>query len=118
MPNGKGSLECSYCVNYRGNWQGYDAAYERGVCTFHDAELPDTTAEWLHRICAAFSPNEFYFKDNPVFELEGSSKRITVEERFSWFERHLEQNVLYGFHYNDPGSANEILEFDPERTRQ
>jgi hypothetical protein len=112
MPNGKGSLECCYCIHYRGEWQGYDAAYEQGFCAYHKANLPATN--WEHRICVNFSPNEYYFRDNPVFELDGISKRISAEERFSWFDIPLQQNVLYGFSYNNPRSVKELLKFDAE----
>jgi hypothetical protein len=116
MPNGKGSLECCYCIHYRGEWQGYDAAYEQGFCEYHKSALPSTTINWEHRICSNFSPNEYYFRDNPIFELHDMSKRITVEERFSWFDTTLQPNVLYTFHYNNPRNVKEILKFNEEST--
>jgi hypothetical protein len=112
MPNGKGSLECCYCVQYRGEWQGYDAAYEPGFCKFHRANLPATNG--YHRICSNFSPNEYYLHDNPVFEVEGIAKRISAEERFSWFDTWLEPNVLYVFSYNDPRKVQGLLKFGGE----
>ena len=42
MPNGKGSLECCYCVHWQGEYQGYDGAYEEGFCGFHQNTLPST----------------------------------------------------------------------------
>ena len=112
MPNGKGSLECCYCIYYCGEWQGYDAAHEQGFCEFHRANLPATN--WEHRLCSNFSPNEYYFRDNPIFEMEGKSKRISAEERFSWFDIQLQPNVLYVFSYNDPRSIKELLKFGGE----
>jgi hypothetical protein len=109
MPNGKGTLECCYCIHYKGQWSGYDAAHEPGLCTYHNTALPGTTETHQNRICCNFSPNENYNKDNPEFQSEGGLKRITSEERFSWFDRKLRRGILYCFSYNDPQSITEMV---------
>ena len=74
MPNGKGALECCYCIHYKGQWSGYDAAHEPGFCTYHNAALPGTTDTHLNRICCNFSSNDDYDKHNPLFESDGRLK--------------------------------------------
>lgn len=109
MPNGKGSLECCCCIHYEGQWVGYDAYLEQGRCNYHKATLPSTTQTHGNRICSDFSPNEHYYAHNPLFEIRGVIKRITAEERLSWFGKILEPGMLYVFHYNDPPSVREFL---------
>ncbi len=112
MPNGKGSLECCCCVHYQGEWTGYDAFGELGWCNYHKAELP---ASLSNRICSNFSADENYYRYNSVFEFDGVKKRITPEERFSWFSIDLTFGILYTFNYHDPKSIREILKFNKEK---
>src|ERR1051325_1280967 len=98
MPNGKGSLECCYCVSWRGEYQGYDGAYEAGFCEHHGVLLPSTISDWGHRICTDFRPNEYFKRDS----------RISAEERFAWFGTHLKPKVLYVFSYNSPPDIREL----------
>lgn len=99
MPNGKGSLECCYCVHWQGEHQGYDGAYEEGFCGFHRSALPSTVNTWMHRICSKFEPNAFFVKD---------TRTVSLEERFAWFGRKLKDGILYGFSYNQPDKVEEI----------
>ena len=109
MPNGKGALECCYCIHYKGQWSGYDAAHEPGFCTYHNAALPGTTDTHLNRICCNFSSNDDYDNHNPLFESDGRLKRITPEVRFSWFKTPLKAGMLYVFSYNVPASLKEFV---------
>ena len=99
MPNGKGSLECCYCIHWRGAYRGCDGAYEEGFCAYHQSTLPSTLSSWGHRVCSEFKPDLSYEKDSPF---------ISAEERFSWFGKRLEEGILYCFHYNQPFSIEEI----------
>jgi hypothetical protein len=99
MPNGKGSLECCYCVHWQGEYQGYDGAYEEGFCGFHQTTLPSTESTWTHRICSKFEPNTFFVKD---------TRDISLAMRFGWFGIKLEDGVLYGFSYNQPDKIQKI----------
>jgi len=99
MPNGKGSLECCYCIHWRGAYRGYDGAYEEGFCAYHNSELPSTLSSWGHRICSTFEPDSSYERDSPS---------ISVEERFTWFGMKLADGILYVFHYNQPYVIEEI----------
>ena len=101
MPNGKGSLECCYCVHWRGEHQGYAGAYAEGFCAHHDAPVPSTLPKWGHRVCSEFSPNDFFKRD---------SSRISVEERFARFGIKLKPGILYVFGYNTPKEIKELVE--------
>ena len=92
MPNGKGQIDCCYCVNFQSEFEGSDAMYEKGFCKFHQSEIPSTLPEWNHRICVDFSANRFF---------EKYLRYNSLDERFEWFEEDLEKNILYEFHYND-----------------
>jgi hypothetical protein len=100
MPNGKGSLECCYCIHWRGEWQGYDGAYEAGFCDQHKVKIPSTLEHWGHRVCHDFSPNKSFEKDSP----------ISVEERFSWFTTELKHGILYEFNYSSPREVKELMD--------
>lgn len=92
MPNGKGQIDCCYCVHFEGKYEGSDAMYDEGFCKFHKSEIPSTLPEWNHRICSDFEANKFfekYLQYNPL------------EQRFEWFGIELEKNVLYEFPYHD-----------------
>lgn len=91
MPNGRGQIDCCYCIHYQGEYEGADALYEQGLCKFHNAEIPSTLPKWNHRICIDFEANKFFDR-----YLQYNS----LEQRFSWFGRELEKNVLYEFPYN------------------
>jgi hypothetical protein len=98
MPNGKGSLDCSYCVHFAG--QGYpDGHGEERLCRFHETLLPKAKLSDNNRICGNFEPTELYFVHNP------SRQFITVARRWAWFGIDLEPGILYEFGYNTP---NEI----------
>ena len=95
MPNGKGSLDCSYCVHFDGT--GYpDGHAEERYCRFHQAMLPKPKDATNNRICCHFEPNEAYQRDNP------SRKFNTVARRFAWFGTNMEPGVLFEFGYNTP----------------
>lgn len=98
MPNGKGSLECCYCLHWGGAYQGYDGAYEVGYCKHHQVSLPSTLPEWGHRVCSDFMPNKFFEHDS----------NISAEERFSWFGLKLRVEMLYVFNYNAPPQIREL----------
>ena len=93
MPNGRGQIDCCYCVHFESVYEGANAMYEEGYCKFHKTEIPSTLPSWNHRICIDIEPNKFfekYLQYNPL------------EQRFGWFGKELEKNVLYEFYYNNP----------------
>jgi hypothetical protein len=88
MPNGKGSLDCCYCIHFRGNWSHTEAR-----CEFHDAVLPATD---LNRICCHFVATDEYALH------QGAPDTIPPARRFTWFREDFEPGVLYEFQYNNP----------------
>lgn len=102
MPNGKGHLDCCYCVNFESEYLGADAMYEKGFCRFYKSEIPSALPEWINRICSDFVANEYFEK-----YLQYNS----MEERLSWFESELEPNFLYGFSYNAPNLIKILKDF-------
>jgi hypothetical protein len=80
-------------------------------CEFHKTTLPLVESD--HRICINFGPTEDYYRDNPILEVDGITKRCCEpEERFSWFETTLKPNILYAFPYNHPPGVKELMRLD------
>jgi len=95
MPNGKGSLDCSYCVHF--DALGYpDGHGEERLCRFHQTVLPKAKKDYHNRICGNFEPSELYYAHNP------SRQFFTLARRFAWFGIDFEPGVLYEFSYNHP----------------
>lgn len=115
MPNGKGALDCCYCEYFRSDsgYRGYDAVYEPGTCDFHERRLPSTEEHWGHRICIFFRATQEYYDHNSRHEHEGRYRQCSPQQRFLWFERTLDEDLLYEFRYNDPpGSLKELTRID------
>src|SRR6266446_7391128 len=99
MPNGKGSLDCSYCIHFDGT--GYpDGHAEERLCRFHQTVLPKPKVEYHNRICGNFKPNELCFAHNP------SRQFFPLARRFAWFSTDLDPGVLYEFCYNTPSAIS------------
>lgn len=73
MANGKGHLDCCYCIHWQGEYEGYDAAYEKGFCGLFKSEIPETLPSWTHRICIDFKPAESF---------KFYSEMVSLEEQF------------------------------------
>ena len=121
MPNGKGSLECSYCLH----WQALDGdrghfyAYQDGRCTLHNVGIPGSLPEWIHRVCTDFSPSDEFAADNHVGEFSPSRDvGEVVAWRLSWLGADIEPDTLYGFHYNDPSNRWVIKALPPARRNE
>jgi len=97
MPNGKGSLDCCYCVHF--DAKGYpDGHGAERFCHFHQSVVPKAKTESNNRLCGNFEPSEVYYADNPLRQF------FTLACRFAWFGKDLEPGVLYEFSYNHPPS--------------
>ncbi len=95
MPNGKGSLDCCYCVHFDAN--GYpDGHGAERLCRFHQTVLPKGKVEHHNRICGNFQPDELYYAHNP------NRQFCPLLRKFAWFGIDLEPGVLYEFGYNQP----------------
>ena len=96
MANGKGSLDCCYCVHSHGTRSVYSGP---GECAKHNVCLPTTH---FNIVCVHFEPNEDYWKSN--------SRDTTPVVRFSWFGEKLQAGLLYVFGYNTPERIEERVE--------
>lgn len=95
MPNGKGSLDCCYCVHFDGS--GYpDGHGEERFCSFHQVVLPKAKINYNNRVCCHFEPNQAYHQH------VGLRQFFPLARRFAWFGIDLEPGVLYEFCYNQP----------------
>jgi hypothetical protein len=114
MPNGKGALECSYCLHWRGQVTSeYD--YGPGICDYWSVDLPGTSGG-RHRICGRFVPNLVYERDNRVFIERSGGTHESVKERMSWFGIELKTAMLYDFSYNYPPGLTELMPLTREES--
>lgn len=90
MANGKGSLDCVYCIHFLSPVEGQDH------CGFHGVPLPRPDCEHSNRICCNFEPNEVYFQHNDSL--------FPPARRFAWFGADLKPGALYEFPYNEPSA--------------
>jgi hypothetical protein len=95
MANGKGSLDCVYCANYKKIREGIE------FCSFHDVELPSRTCN--NYVCGNFEASEEYWKTNDRYI---SPPGV----RFSWFCKGIEAGLLYEFPYNSPQNAVTVFD--------
>ena len=93
MPNGKGQLDCCYCIHFESKYEGTDAMYNEGFCKFHEAAIPSLLPIWNHRICKDIELSKHF-----DFHLQFNS----LEKRIESFVIILEENILYEFPYNMP----------------
>gem|GEM_PF-102133 len=94
MGNGRGKLDCSYCLHFQS--EGYpDGFGERRMCLFHEQFLPAARVKHHHRICAHFL-SDMDFKRRCAYD------GMTEARRFAWFGIDLKPGVLYEFGYNNP----------------
>jgi len=100
MPNGKGTIDCHYCVNYENKGKWFPSFGPQGFCHFHKIDLPLPKGVHNNRICCHFEANNDYWLDNP-------GKFCPPARRFAWFGIDLKPGVLYEFGYNDPEGIKE-----------
>jgi hypothetical protein len=120
MPNGRGALECCYCVH----WQAADGksgygpgCLGAGRCSHWKVEIPAAEPPGSHRICADFSPNEDYERHNrPRMEYRGQTTTESVRQRISWFGIDLKPGVLYVFSYNNPPGLRAMMQLTRDET--
>jgi hypothetical protein len=95
MGNGRGKIDCVYCVHFVGNNQ-----HEPAECRFHGAALPRSKE---NRICC-------HFEASALFAQESGARALfaTVARQFGWFGADLEPGILYEFPYNEPTSIKKL----------
>src|SRR5882672_1290920 len=115
MPNGKGFLDCSYCVHWRGLVRPYSPDTGPGVCKLHRARIPEVGID--HRLCTAFRPTKEYrdllkcyiSSDGTVW----SSPLATRLRRLG----PLADGFLYAFPYPMPFATRRVLKFEPPNSK-
>src|SRR5262245_56260568 len=95
MGNGRGKIDCVYCVHFAGSDQHEEARRD-----FHGTRLPPSD---LNRICCHFEANALLADDSGTGGLFAPAAR-----QFGWFAADLEPGVLYEFMYNDPPSVKKL----------
>jgi hypothetical protein len=100
MPNGKGTLNCCYCVHYENSGKFFPSFGIQGFCRFHKKDIPLPKGEYMNRICCHFEANNDYWLDNP-------GKFCPPARIFAWFGIDMKPGALYAFDHDDPKSIKE-----------
>ena len=103
MPNGKGFLDCRYCV-YAYPVEGWPMlSGSRVKCLFHQKELPQPSEAGAHRLCISFQASETYYSESPSTRLFFPPVRL-----FARFGTELEPGVLYEYAYPSAKSIRQL----------
>ena len=115
MPNGKGYMECGYCLHWLDDddrW-GVAACHYEGRCNCWDAIIPENSD---HRFCLDFTPNPYFGEDNGVGRTgeERTAKEIVGDalRGLLQYKPDLQIGVLYAYHPQMPEELYEVMRFD------
>ena len=107
MPNGRGAIDCSYCVYWRGLPRPYSPDTGPGVCVWHRMRIPQFGSE--HRVCRIFKPTTEYRRLISCYvSAEGHVYHWPLAQRMHEFG-FLAFGYLYTFCYNDPPGRNRAM---------
>ena len=98
MPNGKGFIDCRYCV-YAWPSDGHWPVDEKIICLYHQQNLPETRSPGAHRFCINIQPNETWFS-----EYRGLHIFFPFLQQVARFGAELEPGVLYEYEDQCPES--------------
>ena len=117
MPNGKGSLDCCYCLHWsidEEEW-GYGSGRYDGQCNCWDVAIPrSVTSE--HRFCLDFTPSKYFGEDNGAGHPD--EPRSTTElaqgrlKAFMQIKPDMEIGVLYHYPYHEREKITELMRLD------
>ncbi len=69
MPNGRGKIDCIYCVHFDAQFEAKLHLCQGGASLrLHQVLLPKPKDESNNRICGNFSPNGSWYRDKPFLE--------------------------------------------------
>jgi hypothetical protein len=116
MPNGKGFIECSYCVFWRGDRTFVPDNMAIGLCSYHHMRIP--AIPLAERVCAAFKPGYYYRLHNAYsyfwrgryysFSFYHTKRRM--------FPRGLAHGFLYAYSYpNPPRTVRRVMRLSDRR---
>lgn len=93
MPNGKGFLDCRYCVYALPTDNEWPISFDSSIkCLYHQRELPDATEQGAHRFCINVQPNELWYS-----EQGGMHIFFPFLQQAARFGAELEPGLLYEY---------------------
>lgn len=119
MPNGKGQIDCGYCLHWacsEEEW-GYGSGAYDGVCNCWDVAIPRTLTK-QHRFCLDFMPSKYFGEDNGVGHPEEPDKRSTDEiardrlTEYMQLKPGMEIGVLYHYQDHAPDTIAPLMRLD------
>ena len=115
MPNGKGFIDCSYCVHWRGLVRPYSPDTGPGVCKLHRVRIPEVGI--AHRLCTDFQPTKEY-RDllKCYISVDGTVWSSPLAIRLRRLGP-LADGFLYAFPYPNPFAARRVMKFDPSNAK-
>lgn len=110
MPNGKGFVDCSYCVHWRGLVRPYSPDTGPGVCKLHRARIPEAGIG-DHRLCTVFTPTKEYRDLLKSYVLgDGTVWSLPLAARLRQVGR-LADGFLYAFSCTNPFATRRVMKF-------
>lgn len=102
MPNGKGELDCRYCVYARRNDGEWPVLVGSSIrCLFHEQELP--VGEEPYRFCTHFKTNDFWYS-----EQYGMHELFPMFHQIARLGAELEPGMLYSYVPGIPDSLGPL----------
>ncbi len=114
MPNGRGAIDCSYCVHWRGLPRPYSPDTGPGVCVWHRMRIPEFGSD--HRVCRSFKPTTEYRRLISWYvSPEGHVYHRPLAQRMHDFG-FLAFGYLYTFCYNYPPGRKRAMRLTDRMT--
>ena len=108
MPNGRGFIDCSYCVYWRGLPRPYSPDTGPGVCVFHRKRIPELEPG-MHRLCRNFKPTTEYRRLIGWYvSADGHVYHLPLAQRLRAFG-FLAPGYLYTYAYTCPPGRKRVM---------
>jgi hypothetical protein len=111
MPNGRGQIDCSYCLHWsidEEEW-GYASGRYDGQCTCWDVAIPRSLTH-NDKFCLDFTPSKYFGEDNGVGHPEEtrSTEEIALEclKKYLQIKPEMKIGVLYHGGFTGGGFCN------------
>jgi hypothetical protein len=120
MPNGRGQIDCCYCLHWsteEEEW-GYASGRYDGKCNCWDVAIPRHLTT-NHRFCLDFVPNKYFAEDNGVGHPEfdtGSEEQIARARLRAvlLLKPELRLGLLYHYPNHELENAAELMKLDQQ----
>lgn len=123
MPNGKGQIDCCYCLHWECSEEewGYGSGRYDGKCNCWDVAIPRSLTE-EHRFCLDFTPSKYFGEDNGAGlpEIETRSAEEVGRDRLTEYmalKPGMEIGVLYHYRDHRPETISELMRLDGTRSQ-